>query len=216
MWNQTAGGCMIMGSSCRPMQQVGRARSTGAPCLPCSLRWPGASLAAFPGLIQQRAQHGKRGAGAEWHGSAVRTQGIKGSSKQCEMQAVEGMKVLCYELMEATAGRASPSTLGNCAAQADGLVKELTAKVHQVSTPAGPCCVLLAKGSAEQHAQHFLFGGKACLPPTTGSIFTVFLHSRNPAGWRCAGSHRKLLPQHVALLRALHCLDQCGWVPHCH
>ena len=59
---------------------------------------------------------------------------MKISSKQCLMQAVEGMKVLCYELMEATAGRASASTLGNCAAQADGLVKELTAKVHQVGT----------------------------------------------------------------------------------
>lgn len=100
---------------------------------------------------------------------------MKGSSKQCLLQAVEGMKVLCYELMEATAGRASPSTLGNCAAQADGLVKELTAKVHQVSTPAGPCCVLLAKGTAEQHEQHFLILGEARLPATNGFLESIFI-----------------------------------------
>ena len=63
--------------------------------------------------------------------------------------------MLCYELMEATAGRASPSTLGNCAAQADGLVKELTAKVHQVSTPAGHVLCASCHSTAEQHAQHF-------------------------------------------------------------
>lgn len=42
------------------------------------------------------------------------------------------MKVLCFELMEASAGRASASTLADLAASANELVVELTRRVHQV------------------------------------------------------------------------------------
>lgn len=49
------------------------------------------------------------------------------------VQSVEGMKVLCFELMEASAGRASASTLADLAASANELVVELTRRVHQVS-----------------------------------------------------------------------------------
>ena len=48
------------------------------------------------------------------------------------MQSVEGMKVLCFELMEASGGRASASTLADLAASANELVVELTRRVHQV------------------------------------------------------------------------------------
>ncbi|KAL3133794.1 hypothetical protein ABBQ32_008271 [Trebouxia sp. C0010 RCD-2024] len=47
-------------------------------------------------------------------------------------QSVEGMKVLCFELMEASGGRASASTLADLAASANELVVELTRRVHQV------------------------------------------------------------------------------------
>lgn len=43
------------------------------------------------------------------------------------------MKVLCFELMEASGGRASASTLADLAASANELVVELTRRVHQVS-----------------------------------------------------------------------------------
>ena len=43
------------------------------------------------------------------------------------------MKVLCFELMEASGGRASASTLADLAASANELVIELTRRVHQVS-----------------------------------------------------------------------------------
>ena len=49
------------------------------------------------------------------------------------MQSVEGMKVLCFELMEASGGRASASTLADLAASANELVIELTRRVHQAS-----------------------------------------------------------------------------------
>lgn len=42
------------------------------------------------------------------------------------------MKVLCFELMEASGGRASASTLADLAASANELVVELTRRVHQV------------------------------------------------------------------------------------
>ncbi len=48
------------------------------------------------------------------------------------LQSVEGMKVLCFELMEASGGRASASTLADLAASANELVVELTRRVHQV------------------------------------------------------------------------------------
>lgn len=48
------------------------------------------------------------------------------------VQSVEGMKVLCFELMEASGGRASASTLADLAASANELVVELTRRVHQV------------------------------------------------------------------------------------
>ena len=48
------------------------------------------------------------------------------------LQSVEGMKVLCFELMEASAGRASTFTLADLAASANELVVELTRRVHQV------------------------------------------------------------------------------------
>lgn len=47
-------------------------------------------------------------------------------------QSVEGMKVLCFELMEASGGRASASTFADLAASANELVVELTRRVHQV------------------------------------------------------------------------------------
>jgi len=40
--------------------------------------------------------------------------------------------VLCFELMEASGGRASASTLADLAASANELVVELTRRVHQV------------------------------------------------------------------------------------
>lgn len=46
--------------------------------------------------------------------------------------AVEGMKILCYELMEAAAGQASPGTLSNMDVSVNELVIELTSKVHLV------------------------------------------------------------------------------------
>lgn len=49
------------------------------------------------------------------------------------LQSVEGMKVLCFELMEAASGRASAYTLANLAASANELVIELTRRVLQVS-----------------------------------------------------------------------------------
>lgn len=49
------------------------------------------------------------------------------------MQSVEGMKMLCYELMEAVNGAASESTLAHYGAQANGLTVVLTEKVEQVS-----------------------------------------------------------------------------------
>lgn len=52
-------------------------------------------------------------------------------TKPC-LQSVEGMKVLCFELMEASGGRASPSTLTDLAASANELVVELTRRVYQV------------------------------------------------------------------------------------
>lgn len=42
------------------------------------------------------------------------------------------MKVLCFELMEASGGRASASTLADLAASANELVVELTRRVCQV------------------------------------------------------------------------------------
>ena len=48
------------------------------------------------------------------------------------LQSVEGMKVLCFELMEASGGRASASTLADLAASANELVVELTRRVCQV------------------------------------------------------------------------------------
>ena len=42
------------------------------------------------------------------------------------------MKVLCFELMEASGGRASASTLADLAASANELVVELTRRVYQV------------------------------------------------------------------------------------
>ena len=50
-----------------------------------------------------------------------------------DLQSVEGMKVLCFELMEAAAGRASAYMLANLAASANELVIELTNRVHQVT-----------------------------------------------------------------------------------
>lgn len=55
------------------------------------------------------------------------------------LQSVEGMKVLCFELMEAAAGRASAYTLANLAASANELVIELTNRVHQVRVAAVTC-----------------------------------------------------------------------------
>ena len=49
------------------------------------------------------------------------------------LQSVEGMKVLCFELMEAASGRASAYTLANLAASANELVIELTRRVLQAS-----------------------------------------------------------------------------------
>ena len=49
-----------------------------------------------------------------------------------DLQSVEGMKVLCFELMEASGGRASSLTLADLAASANELVVELTRRVHQV------------------------------------------------------------------------------------
>ena len=48
------------------------------------------------------------------------------------LQSVEGMKVLCFELMEAACGRASAYTLANLAASANELVIELTRRVLHV------------------------------------------------------------------------------------
>lgn len=50
-----------------------------------------------------------------------------------DLQSVEGMKVLCFELMEAAAGRASAYMLANLAASANELVIELTNRVHRVN-----------------------------------------------------------------------------------
>ncbi|KAK9814323.1 hypothetical protein WJX72_004049 [[Myrmecia] bisecta] len=61
-------------------------------------------------------------------------------------ESVEGMKLLCYEVMEAASGKASPATLATLAASANELVMELTKKVHQVFDSA--CAELEATGRA--------------------------------------------------------------------
>ena len=64
------------------------------------------------------------------------------------VQSVEGMKVLCFELMEASGGRASACTLADLAASANELVVELTRRVHQVGNIHS--LVTLAAGSASR------------------------------------------------------------------
>ena len=61
------------------------------------------------------------------------TESAQLSHKCLCVQSVEGMKVLCFELMEASGGRASASTLADLAASANELVIELTRRVHQAS-----------------------------------------------------------------------------------
>ena len=48
------------------------------------------------------------------------------------LQSVEGMKMLCYELMDATGGKVSQSTLAAFAAAANNLVVILTSKIIEV------------------------------------------------------------------------------------
>ena len=48
------------------------------------------------------------------------------------LQSVEGMKMLCYELMDATSGKVSQSTLAAFAAAANNLVVILTSKIIEV------------------------------------------------------------------------------------
>lgn len=56
------------------------------------------------------------------------------------LQSVEGMKMLCYELMGAANNGVSDSTLAHYGAQANALTLVLTEKVEQVSYCAKSLC----------------------------------------------------------------------------
>jgi hypothetical protein len=53
-----------------------------------------------------------------------------------EAEAIDGMKALCYELMDAAAGAASPVVVATFAAGANELVRHLSRMVRQV-----PACL---------------------------------------------------------------------------
>ncbi|KAL0028272.1 hypothetical protein WJX79_006476 [Trebouxia sp. C0005] len=109
-----------------PMQPQRPAALSSAPTpMPASTPSPhvGGPLTPFPAPAEPRSDDE---VAEQW------SRGMAMLHDENLAQSVEGMKVLCFELMEASGGRASASTLADLAASANELVVELTRRVHQV------------------------------------------------------------------------------------
>ncbi|KAL0039701.1 hypothetical protein WJX77_005628 [Trebouxia sp. C0004] len=109
-----------------PMQPQRPAALSSAPTpMPASTPLPhvGGPLTPFPAPAEPRSDDD---VAEQW------SRGMAMLHDEDLAQSVEGMKVLCFELMEASGGRASASTLADLSASANELVVELTRRVHQV------------------------------------------------------------------------------------
>ena len=88
----------------------------------------------------------------------LRAEPVVCSNLLVDVQSVEGMKMLCYELMGAANNGVSDSTLAHYGAQANALTLVLTEKVEQVShRTQSPCDTVIAAmtGPPQKNRRHF-------------------------------------------------------------